>query len=283
MQHARTRPPSAGSRTLSGTRLSEPDTLHNTFTAARAYHRLERHAEAAALFEDVIPRVEIPYDAPVIAMTWGQYGASLRELGRHREAAEQFLQGAELVQNDSDQRAMHAELAWSAAEALQYSGQTTEALAAYQRTAALWTELGQLTPRVRCLRSAAWLLRYRGEPDSEEHTRPVGGPTRIGRCCALTDSSNSRNGWPWARHGGLPAGGHSPCPTRLAQSGEWLWVGYGCDSNWDGGVVRLDLTVTAPQPIMVASGISGAPLLVANRGTLVVGQVGSASHLLSMT
>ncbi|MEV4576578.1 hypothetical protein AB0K16_25340 [Nonomuraea jabiensis] len=149
--------------------LSEPDTLHNTFTAARAYHRLERHAEAVALFEDVIPKVEIPYDAPVIAMTRGQYGASLHELGRHREAAEQFLKGAELIQNNSDQQAMHAELAWSAAEALQYSGQTTEALAAYQRAAALWTELGQLTPRVRCLRSAAWLLRYMAEPDPEEH------------------------------------------------------------------------------------------------------------------
>ncbi|GIH23559.1 hypothetical protein Aph01nite_18690 [Acrocarpospora phusangensis] len=149
--------------------LSEPDTLHTTFTAARAYHNLERHAEAVALFEDVMPRVEIPYDAPVIAMTRKQYGASLRELGRHREAAEQFLKGAELVQDNSDERVMYAELAWSAAQALQYSGQTVEAMAAYQRAALLWTELGQLTPRVRCLRSAAWLLRWMGEPDSEEH------------------------------------------------------------------------------------------------------------------
>ncbi|WP_433433047.1 hypothetical protein [Nonomuraea sp. CA-141351] len=71
-----------------------------------------------------------------------------------------------------------------------------------------------------------------------------------------------------------------PCPTHLARSGEWLWVGYGCDSNWDGGVVGLDLTVTAPQPIVVASEISGAPLLAANGGTLVVGQVGtSPDHL----
>ncbi|MEV4800436.1 hypothetical protein AB0K18_10515 [Nonomuraea sp. NPDC049421] len=71
-----------------------------------------------------------------------------------------------------------------------------------------------------------------------------------------------------------------PCPTHLARSGEWLWVGYGCDSNWNGGVVGLDLTVTAPQPIVVASGISGAPLLAANGGTLVLSQLGtSTGHL----
>ncbi|WP_175593471.1 YncE family protein [Nonomuraea montanisoli] len=71
-----------------------------------------------------------------------------------------------------------------------------------------------------------------------------------------------------------------PCPTHLARSGQRLWVGYGCDSNGDGGVIGLDLTVTAPQPTVVASEIAGAPLLAANGSTLVVGQVAtSTDHL----
>jgi tetratricopeptide (TPR) repeat protein len=138
--------------------LSEPDTLHNTFMAARAYHFLDRHAEAAALFEEAMPRVEIPYDPHGIAMTRKQYGDSLAEIGRPREAAEQYLEAARLLQDDPDNRVPHARLAWAAAEALRDAGQSDEALAAYQKAALLWGELGEVTPRVRCLRSAAWLL-----------------------------------------------------------------------------------------------------------------------------
>jgi hypothetical protein len=42
--------------------LSEPDTLHNTFNAARAYARLNQHAEAAALYAEAMPKVNVPYD-----------------------------------------------------------------------------------------------------------------------------------------------------------------------------------------------------------------------------
>ncbi|MBX6384516.1 MAG: hypothetical protein IRZ07_16345 [Microbispora sp.] len=152
--------------------LSEPDMLHNTFTAARAYHGLERHGEAAALFEEVMPRVEIPYDGRVIAWTRSQYGKSLAELGRHREAAEQFLMAAQLVQDDPGAREMHAEMAWSAAEALQFDGQTDEALAAFRRAARLWGDLGRVVPRVRCLRAAAWLMDWTGGDEAATGQAP---------------------------------------------------------------------------------------------------------------
>jgi tetratricopeptide (TPR) repeat protein len=136
--------------------ISEPDTLHNTFNAARGYARLGRPAEAAALFAEIMPRVDVPYAPPVVAMTREQYGRSLTEIGHHAEAARQFLEAARLIQEDPDQAA-HARLAGAAAEALQRSGQQAEALAAYQRAAQLFGDLGHVAARVRCLRSAAWL------------------------------------------------------------------------------------------------------------------------------
>ncbi|WP_066941675.1 hypothetical protein [Microtetraspora fusca] len=144
--------------------ISEADTLHNTFAAARAYHSLGRHAEAAALFEEVMPKVEVPYTPPVVAMTRAQFGECLRELGRHRDAAEQFVEAARLVQDDPENARMHAELAWSAALALEYAEETPQALAAYRRAAELWGDLGEVVPRVRCLRSAAWLIHWEDAP-----------------------------------------------------------------------------------------------------------------------
>ncbi|MEU6414260.1 hypothetical protein [Microbispora sp. NPDC046933] len=151
--------------------LSEPDTLHNTFAAARAYHLLDRHGEAAALFEEVMPRVEVPYEGEAVARTRAQYGRSLAELGRHREAAEQFVMAARLVQDDPGARELHAELAWSAAESLQFAGRADEALPAFQRAARLWADLGMVVPRVRCLRAAAWLMDWTGENRDEAENR----------------------------------------------------------------------------------------------------------------
>jgi tetratricopeptide (TPR) repeat protein len=150
------------------TGISEPDTLHNTFNAARGYGRLGRHAEAAALFAAVMPHVDVPYAPPVIAATREQYGRSLTGTGHHAAAAREFLEAARLVQDDADQ-AMHARLAGAAAEALQRAGQNAEALAAYQRAAQLFGGLGHAVARVRCLRSAAWLQfeAAAGEPDGE--------------------------------------------------------------------------------------------------------------------
>lgn len=95
---------------------SQRDVVHQTFQAARAYGRLGRHSEAASLFAEVMPYVEVPYEAPQIAMTHDQYGQSLQGAGRLQDAAGQFRWAAEL-----------------------YAG------------------LGEMVPRIRCLRSAAWL------------------------------------------------------------------------------------------------------------------------------
>jgi tetratricopeptide (TPR) repeat protein len=137
--------------------ISEPDTLHNTFNAARAYARLNRHAEAAALFAEAMPKVDVPYDPAGIAQTREVYARSLRALGRHRDAAEQFLEAARLIAGDPGNASAHALVAADAARELQQSGQHGAALTAFQRAAELFGELGNTVARVRCLRSAAWV------------------------------------------------------------------------------------------------------------------------------
>lgn len=143
--------------------ISEPDTLNNRFIAARAYLAMKRYAEAAALFEEVMPHVDVPYHGPYVAMTREQYGDCLTQLGEHREAAAQYLAAAAILQDDRDNRGAHARLAWTAAESLQNAGRPDEALAAYRRAADLWRELDSPVARARCLRSAAWLLTWSDE------------------------------------------------------------------------------------------------------------------------
>jgi tetratricopeptide (TPR) repeat protein len=145
--------------------ISEPDTLHNTFNAARAYARLRRFGEAAALFAEVMPRVHIPYDTLTIALTHQQYGDALREINRHREAATEFLEAARLIQDDTAHVAAHARLARSAADALLCSGQGLAAITAYRRAADLFGGLGDISGRVRSLRSAAWAEFREAEDD----------------------------------------------------------------------------------------------------------------------
>ncbi|MEU0484293.1 WD40 repeat domain-containing protein [Streptosporangium sp. NPDC006013] len=67
-----------------------------------------------------------------------------------------------------------------------------------------------------------------------------------------------------------------PCPTNLAQSGDWLWVGYGCLLTYGGGVLGLDLSEQEPEPIAVASDFHDAPLVAAGGSTLAVGETGSS-------
>jgi tetratricopeptide (TPR) repeat protein len=151
--------------------ISEPDALHNRFTAARAYLALKQYGEAAALFEEFMPHVAVPYEAIGIAQTREQFATCLSELGEHRQAAEQLLAAARLVQNDPENQRAHARLAWTAAQALERAGQPDTALPAFRRAADLWRTLGAPVPRARCLRSAAWLLAWintadqDGEPD----------------------------------------------------------------------------------------------------------------------
>lgn len=122
--------------------ISEPDTLHNTFNAARAYAGLNRHGEAVALFAEAMPRVDLPYQPRAVAMTREQYGHSLRVLGRHDEAADQFLRAAQVIAGDPEHATEHAGLAARAAEELANAGHHEQALPAYQRAAQLFSELG---------------------------------------------------------------------------------------------------------------------------------------------
>ncbi len=65
-----------------------------------------------------------------------------------------------------------------------------------------------------------------------------------------------------------------PCPTNLSLSGNRLSVGYGCD-QWDGGVVSIDTSAPAPEPVQVATAYS-SPMVAAAGNTLVVGDSGLA-------
>lgn len=146
--------------------LSEPDVLHHTVVAARAFHRAGRHGEAAALFEQALLSDAIPYPSGELAVVRAQFGRSLEALDRHREAARQFLAGARLVEHGLERTKLHAELAWSAATALERCGQDADAVAAYCRAARLWAGLGEVAARARCLRAAAW-LQASGDTDPE--------------------------------------------------------------------------------------------------------------------
>ncbi|MEU7141227.1 hypothetical protein ABZ942_17370 [Nocardia sp. NPDC046473] len=137
--------------------LSEPDLLHHTVIAARAFHRARRHGEAAALFEQVMAADGIPYPPAELATVRAQFGDSLNALRRYQDAARQFAQAAQLVEHDPDRRELHADLALSAATALDYCDQDAAAVAAYQRAAELFGDLGNVVSRARCVRSAAWL------------------------------------------------------------------------------------------------------------------------------
>ncbi|WP_206055033.1 hypothetical protein [Nocardia sp. CS682] len=137
--------------------LSEPDLLHHTVIAARAFHRGRRHGEAVALFEEALAANGVPYPPAELATVRAQFGESLNALHRYDDAARQFALGALLVERDPERRALHAQLAMSAATALDYSDHDAAAVAAYQRAAELFGELGDVVSRARCVRSAAWL------------------------------------------------------------------------------------------------------------------------------
>ncbi|MFC9439588.1 hypothetical protein [Nocardia sp. NPDC057030] len=137
--------------------VSEPDLLHHTVIAARAFHRGRRHGEAAALFEEALAADGIPYPPAELAAVRGEFGDSLNALHRYHDAARQFAEAAQLIEHDPDRRGPHAELALSAAIALEYCDQDAAAVAAYQRAAELFGALGNVVSRARCVRSAAWL------------------------------------------------------------------------------------------------------------------------------
>ncbi|WP_405180148.1 hypothetical protein OG225_01900 [Nocardia sp. NBC_01377] len=142
--------------------ISAADASHLSFVAARAYHRAGRHEQAAAQFERSLAAGSAPYPDIEMAVLRGQYGKSLKLLGRYRAAAEQFVEAARLVRDAAGRSEFRAELAWSAASALDTCGEDDRAYSAYLHAAELWGELDRVGPRFRCLRAAAW-LRHCGE------------------------------------------------------------------------------------------------------------------------
>lgn len=83
-------------------------------------------------------------------------GDCLTELGEHREAAEHWLQAAEIARHWPEQQD-HAMLAHLAAEALGHAELLPEAERAYARAGDLWRSLGNVHGLIRSLRARAWL------------------------------------------------------------------------------------------------------------------------------
>ncbi|RJO70137.1 hypothetical protein D5S18_28680 [Nocardia panacis] len=140
--------------------ISAADAVHHTLIAARALHRVSAHGEAAALFEQALAEPDIPYPDSELAVVRGEFGDSLRALDRHREAVEQFVLAFGLVRAEPARIRLRAELAWSAAAALDACEQDRRALAAYLHAAKLFGRAGLRVRRARCLRSAAWMQRW---------------------------------------------------------------------------------------------------------------------------
>ncbi|MFG3702034.1 hypothetical protein ACGF5C_29680 [Micromonospora sp. NPDC047620] len=65
-----------------------------------------------------------------------------------------------------------------------------------------------------------------------------------------------------------------PYPTYLSLAGDRLWVGHGPTNSWSGGVVGLDLSATTPEPVRIASGLYGPPMVAAAGSTVVAGENG---------
>ncbi|HEU5355658.1 MAG TPA: hypothetical protein VFU65_14400 [Actinocrinis sp.] len=129
--------------------------------AAEALSVAGRPEEAIALFEPALKTAQAHWDRdewkPVIAQAARAYGNSLMAAGDPRRAAELLLSTADRVKSWPNQ-VPHAMLAADAATALERAGRLTDAAAAFERAAQLWQEVGEPLVRVKCLRSAAWLL-----------------------------------------------------------------------------------------------------------------------------
>ncbi|MGW4502895.1 YncE family protein [Micromonospora sp. NPDC004336] len=67
--------------------------------------------------------------------------------------------------------------------------------------------------------------------------------------------------------------GH-PSPANLSLDGDRLWVGYGVKNDFVGGVLGLDLSVAAPTPVPVATGMYGAPLVAGAGDTVFTAEAG---------
>ena len=138
--------------------ISEPDTLHNTFNAARAYARLGRHAEAAALFAEAMPKVDVPYDQTGIAQSRVDYGRSLRATGaarRKRPSSSSRGPGSSPTTRATAKRTP----SWPPMPrgSLSRPGRMPRRSRRSSGRRSCSATLGNTVARVRCQRSAAWV------------------------------------------------------------------------------------------------------------------------------
>ncbi|MFD6305082.1 tetratricopeptide repeat protein [Streptomyces sp. NPDC060223] len=118
--------------------------------------RQGRWAEAAEILESALPDLttDMHGDGAIVQTQWW-LGDCLTELGDHREAAERWLQAADIARHWPEQRD-HAMLAHLAAEALGNAGLHAQADQAYARAGDLWRDLGNIHGLIRSLRARAW-------------------------------------------------------------------------------------------------------------------------------
>ncbi|MFD3380105.1 MULTISPECIES: tetratricopeptide repeat protein [unclassified Streptomyces] len=114
-------------------------------------------AEAAEVLESALPELSAQThgDGAIVQTHWW-LGDCLTELNEHREAAEHWLQAAEIARHWPEQRD-HAMLAHLAAEALGHAELLPQADQAYARAGDLWRSLGNVHGLIRSLRARAWL------------------------------------------------------------------------------------------------------------------------------
>jgi hypothetical protein len=73
--------------------------------------------------------------------------------------------------------------------------------------------------------------------------------------------------------------GSQTCPSHLARTGALVWFGYGCESDWDGKIGKLDTAATPPVVTLDQQGdavFQRAPLVAstgADAGPVVAGQL----------
>lgn len=123
---------------------------------AHAYQQQGRHAEAAEVLTAALPDL-ITHGPREEAGARQALADSLLELRDASGAAEQYVLALAIARDWPDQHP-HAQLAWSAAEALGSAGQVDESLAAYVAAQELWRKLDEPVPVVRTGRARAWLL-----------------------------------------------------------------------------------------------------------------------------
>ncbi|MFF8828353.1 tetratricopeptide repeat protein [Streptomyces sp. NPDC015131] len=114
-----------------------------------------RAAEAAEVLESALPEL-LEHGEERAVRARDTLARSLRALGDHRAAAEQYVLAAEVAKGWDDPGA-HAHFASLAAECLSAAGLRAEAVAAYRRVVELWQEAGAQVSLARALRSLAWL------------------------------------------------------------------------------------------------------------------------------